>query len=69
MLALKMLYESQMGSFRVFAQVFATGKGKTLKNWMHGGGVIPAGGTAVSPVANIIKSSRHTAVAFSERRK
>lgn len=69
MLALKMLYESQMGSFRVFAQVFATGKGESLKNWMHGGGVIPAGGTAVSPVANIIKSPRHTAVAFSERRK
>lgn len=66
MLALKMLYESQMGSFRVFAQVFATGKGETLKNWMHGGGVIPAGGTAVSPVANI-KSSRHTAVAFSSQ--
>lgn len=69
MFALKILYDFNSGSFNVFTQVLATGKGESLKNSMRGGGIMPAGGSAARPVANIKNSSSETAVTFSERRK
>ena len=43
--------------------MFDIGNGVFVKNSMHGSGVTPAGGSDVSPVANISTSSRDTAVA------
>lgn len=53
----------------MFVHVLAIGKGESVKNSMLGGGVIPAGGSAVKPVANISTSPRDTAVTFSKKRK
>lgn len=49
--------------------VFAIGKEESFKNSMLGEGVIPAGGSAAKPLANMRTSSRHTVVAFSKDKK
>lgn len=67
MFVLKTLKESKSSSFSMFVHVLAIGKGEWAKNWMLGGGVIPAGGSAPKPVANIRTSSRDTAATFSKK--
>lgn len=69
MFAFKTLYEFNSESLRVFVQVDVFGKGESTKNLMLGEGVIPAGGSAFNPLANISISSRDTAVAFSNDKK
>lgn len=69
MFAFKTLYEFNSESLRVFVQVDVFGKGESTKNSLLGEGVIPAGGSAVNPLANIIISSRDTAGAFSNDKK
>lgn len=60
---------SKCGNFRVFVHVFAIGKGELARNTMHGGGVIPAGGSEVRPVANINTSISDTSVWCSKQMK